>query len=1188
MIEYTAQQKLAIENTGGPLLVSAAAGSGKTRVLVERLLHRVFSPEASCDIDEFLIITYTNAAASELKARILDTIYERIASDPENRRLRRQADICGRAEISTIHGFCSRVIKENAHLLQLNPNFRVIDETESETLKAELLCDMLEEAYSSMDPGFLSLADTMGAGRDDKSLISVILDAHEKLLSHPYPEKWVEKHMEGLEPSDEADLAETPWGKVIIDKIRSYSEYAEGCIKNLLDEADTDDALSKSYGPSLRATYEGLLSLRAAFSEGWDKVRDALMSIDFPRPRPLRGAEYEGIKAVRSSVKDGLKKLCELMRDDAGKSAADLRKVVPEIRSLYGFVLEFDRRFSELKKKKGVIDFHDQEHLALKLLVDPEALRPTETARSISKRYVEIMVDEYQDVNEIQEMIFNAVSKDGNNIFMVGDVKQSIYKFRLADPTIFIKKYSEYRDAEEAAEGEGRKILLSENFRSRNGILEGTNFVLGSEMSRELGDLDYTEREALKYGAKDYAESNEPEIELNVLDMKSDEDEDEEDGETPDRVVAEAEFAVLRLRELMLSFRVQEKNGTRPLRYGDVAVLMRSPSSRAQVWIDTLSRYGIPAKFGTESGFFETPEISMAMAFAAIIDNPRQDIPLITVLRCPVYGFSSDELANIRAADTKSDFYAAAESYSENSEKLKRFFSELNEFREDSEELPADELLWKAFSKTGFFAAISAMPDGDKRLRNVMRLIETARKIEASGYKGVYGFVRYINTMMEQGKCPAFDDAGERSDAVTIMSVHKSKGLEFPVVFFADTARQFNDSDARAPLLIHSELGIGADVVDLKRRIQYPTISKKAIRLAIRKESLSEELRVLYVAMTRAKEKLIILASYSDAEKTLGKLPDASLPVPPAILESARSFADFILLAALRRPESETIRFGRVTAPVITEDRAWKVSLIEASGLSNGLDEAERIDAQPEIDGEELNIIRERIEAKYPFAEAPLIPSKLTATELKGGFSDAETHEDAEEIRKPQIMLKPPKRPEFGSKKRSLTSAQKGTAVHLVMQYADFEKAKTLRGAAVEIERLRLMGNLTDEEAASVDPKLISDFCATETGKLILNADKVRRELKFSILADSDLFSRYANGEKLLLQGVVDCVCEKDGKLTIIDYKTDYVTEKTADDRAEYYRGQLEAYAYAMEKILKKPVAAKIVHFLTAGISRKI
>ena len=1187
MIKYTAQQKLAIENTGGPLLVSAAAGSGKTRVLVERLLHRVFSAEACCDIDEFLIITYTNAAASELKARILDTIYERIAADPENRRLRRQADICGRAEISTIHGFCSRIIKENAHLLDLNPNFRVVDETESDTLKSELLSDMIEEAYSSMDPGFLSLADTMGAGRDDKKLISIIIDAHEKLLSHPYPEKWVKEHMERLEPSSVTDLAETPWGRVIINKIRGYSEYAEGCIRGLLDEADTDDALEKSCGPSLRSTYEGILALRASLDCGWDAVRAAL-NIEFPRTKPLRGAEYDGVKSIRSSVKEGLKKLCELMRDDAERSAADLRKVVPEIKSLYSFVLEFDRRFRELKKKKGVIDFHDQEHLALKLLVDPDSLSPTETARNISKRYVEIMVDEYQDVNEIQEMIFGAVSKDGKNVFMVGDVKQSIYKFRLADPTIFIKKYTEYCDADNAKDGEGRKILLSDNFRSRKGILDGTNFVLGSEMSRELGDLDYTEREALKYGAKDYADSDEPEIELAVLNMKSDDDGNNEDGEAPDRVEAEAEYAAQRLRELMRSFKVQEKSGTRPLKYGDVAVLMRSPSARAQTWVDTLSRYGIPAKFGSESGFFDTPEISMAMAFAAIIDNPRQDIPLITVLRSPVYGFTSDELANIRSADTKSDFFAAAETYSENSEKLQRFFSEIREFREDSEELPADELLWKVFSKTGFFAAVSAMPDGEKRLRNVMRLIEAARKIEASGYKGVYGFVKYVNTMMEQGKSLAFDDSGERADAVTIMSVHKSKGLEFPIVFFADTARQFNDSDARAPLLIHSELGIGADVVDLKRRIQYPTISKKAIRLAIRKEGLSEELRVLYVAMTRAKEKLIILASYSDAENALGNIPDTSLPVPPAVLENARSFADFILLSALRRPESEKIRFSRVNAPVITDDKAWKVSLVDASGLGEEEGENYGEAALPEVSGEELAIVTDRIEAKYPFADASLIPSKLTATELKGGFSDAETHEDAEEIKKPQIMLKPPKRPEFGNKKRTLTSAQKGTAVHLVMQYADFEKAKTEKGASVEIERLRLMGNLTDEEAAAVNPKLISDFFSTETGKLILSADKVRRELKFSVLADSDLFPRYAGGEKLLLQGVVDCVCEKDGKLTIIDYKTDFVTESTVDERAEYYRGQLETYAYAMEKILKKPVAGKIVHFLTAGIARRL
>lgn len=1183
MIKFTEEQQRAIDDRGGPLLVSAAAGSGKTRVLVERLLNLVMAEGSTCDIDSFLIITYTNAAASELKGKILDLIYERIAADPENRRLRRQADICGRAQISTIHGFCSSVIRENAHMLDLSPGFRVADETESRALLEDVLSDMLEEEYSAMDPGFLSLADTIGAGRDDSTLCSVIIDAYEKLLSHPYPDRWIETQLGELAPKNGKELADSPWGRVIIGKIAAFADYALSVTSELMEEAAEDEAVKKALGASLETTYSGIMRLRDSFVLGWDEIRSAL-NVEFPRAGRLADEPYKILKDKRKKLSEDFKKLKDLMHDSAEKCIEDMGKVLPEIRTLFEFVLRLDKRFREQKKKKGIIDFHDQEHFALEILVDPETGKPTETAAEISQRFEEIMVDEYQDVNEIQELIFNAVSRDGNNVFMVGDVKQSIYRFRLADPSIFIKKYLSYKNAGEAKNNEGRKILLSDNFRSRRGILEGANFIFRNTMSKEFGDIDYTEKEALKFAAKDYKDRDEADIELNVIDIaNSDEDENDND---PDRTEAEALFAAKRIRELMAVYRVTDGDSARPLKFGDIAIIMRSPNSKSSTWIEKLSRAGIPAQFGSESGFFEAPEISMAIAFAAVIDNPRQDIPLITVLRSPVYGITSQELADIRVEHQNSDYYSACEAYYDKNTKLTRFMDELREFRAMAEELPSDELLWNVFTKTGFFAAVSAMPGGDKRLRNVIRLIETAKSVELTGYKGIYGFVTYINKMMEQGKTLSFEDCGSRSDAVTIMSIHKSKGLEFPVVILADTTRQFNRSDVQIPLLIHAKLGIGANVVDLKRRIQYPTLTKKAIKLAIEKENLSEELRILYVAMTRAKEKLIILSTYENAEKKLSERVGKTLPVFPVVMENAKSLADFIMMPALMRPECEELRFGIDAIPASAEGKPWAVKLVKYNEADYDFESEEK--ENEIVTSDEDYKVEQLIDYQYPYEGAELTPSKLTATELKGRYYDEETHEDAETVEKAKIRLNAPRRPEFGRSGRRLTSAQAGTALHLVMQYADFTAAAEPSGAAKEVERLRLMKNLTDEEAKSVDPRLISGFLSSETGNLILNADRVWREMKFSLLSDSGDISDYPKGEKVLLQGVVDCVAEKNDRLTVIDYKTDKVDEKTAPLRAQYYAGQLAAYSYAVERILKKPVEKRIVHFISAGLAFEV
>lgn len=1174
-IELTREQTQAVEARGGQTLVSAAAGSGKTRVLVERLMRLV---EAGADVDEFLIITYTNAAAAELRGKILDALMDRIAQDPANTRLRREAGLAGRAKIGTIHSFCASVIRENAHKLRLPPDFRVADEPEAAILRSDALEETLEELFEAGDPGFLDLADTLGAGRDDQRLGAVVLDTHAKLLSHPSPAAWMEAQKRALDLPEGTDAGKTPWGRVIMERARDSAAYWREQFEYLVDEAAADGKVEKGYGSSFRATYASLRAFERALEGTWDEAR-AAAAIDFPTGR-LSG--YDDLKAVRTSCKKAMEKLAELFWDDSARALADMRAVAPEMRALFDAVLLFDKHYTEAKRHRGVLDFADQEHLALELLTDPATGAPTDTARELAGRFREIMVDEYQDVNAIQEAILTAVSREGRNLFAVGDVKQSIYRFRLADPTIFLGKYRSFKDAQDAAEGEPRRVVLSRNFRSREGILEAVNFIFANTMSEKLGELDYTRREYLYPGAR-FPESAEPQVELDVLDLKAGEGEEEGDA---DRTVAEAAFAAKRVRELLKSATVADGEGLRSVRYGDIAVLMRSPKNEFPKWQQVFARFGIPLTSEQSSEFFAEEEVSLVLSILDIIDNPRQDIPLIAALKCPVWGFTAQELGEIRANCREGDFWTALCRSAEGMEKSQRFIAEMEGYREVSVDMTADELLWHLYRSTDLPAVVSAMDGGERRRQNLMLLLELARQCEGSGYKGLFGFMTWVRRLRERGAGPeGITRAAE--NAVTVMSIHKSKGLEFPIVVLAALTRQFNTVDTRARLLIHPELGPGPMRTDTERKIEYDTLARRAVAEKLRGELLSEELRVLYVAMTRAREKLIMVASYTDAARELTRMMNTPLPAPAEVLLGAKSMADWILIPALRRPESDELRLGAPNVPCDTQGPPWLVRYVTPERLA---DEAAAGES-PEGNRTPLPVsreLREKLEYVYPWLDRAQMPSKVTATELKGTYATQEAAEEAAELASPEPPesappVKPPARPAFMEGRRGLTAAQKGTATHIVMQFADFSKCLTPAGAAGEVERLRVFGTITDEQAAAVRPRLISDFFASEPGKLILGAEKLWRELKFSLLMDSADLPGFAPGEKVLFQGVVDCCAEQNGELTVIDFKTDHVTDATLPEHAAYYKGQLDAYALAMERVLGKPVRRRILCFLTAG-----
>ncbi len=1162
------EQECAATNRGGALLVSAAAGSGKTRVLVERLLRRVLDPAEKCDIDDFLVITFTKAAAAELRGRILEELNRRSAEDPANRHLRRQASLCCRAQIGTIHSFCVTILREYAYILGISPDFRVADEQESLLLREHTADNLLEELYEDVDalPGFTELVEAVTSGRDDRKLVTLLLDTHAKLQSHPEPKAWAEEQNRAFAADAVTDVSQTVWGDYLLKQAIRRGRYWVGRLKRLAADAREDPIFWKGYGLSLEASCECGEAFISAMEKGWDAAAQ-YGPVVFPRPKPVRG-DYDLWKDERQLCKKALDKIAESFLVSSDVLLKDLKTAAPAVQALMRLTMRFDEVYTAEKRKRNLLDFADQEHLAVRLLAEPGTETPTEQAKEISRRFEEIMVDEYQDVNAVQDLIFRAVSRNGENLFMVGDVKQSIYRFRLADPTIFLNKYAAFPDMEESKPGEGRKVLLSTNYRSHPGVLSAVNFLFENLMSETVGEMEYGKREALYPGPGPFAEIGSS-MELAVV----------ESGERG--IDAEADFAALRIRELLETGRVSDKNGgLRPVKPGDIAILMRSPSSRLAVYTQALEKQNIPVDAGNGGSFFRTEEIAVALSILTVLDNPCQDVPLVSAMMSPVWGFTADEMTRVRLADKNGDLWSAVKCRGEEDEHCRRFLQDIAELRTLAPELSADELIWHMYNVTSLPALMGSLPAGAGRRRNLMTLYELARSYEAAGYKGLCRFIPYVRELMEKGKEPE-TTVESREDAVHIMSIHKSKGLEFPIVLLCDTSHRFNMEDMRKTMLFHPKMGAGPLCTDTVMRTERTTLARMAVERALKREMLSEELRVLYVGLTRAREKLIVTVRRKAAEEELKKLAvTASLPVPPEVMEDCASMGDWILLAALCRSECGVLRFGSEVSCMETDDHVWDVKLIRNAEEEHG-EKEEKEESRENIGIADTALIRERLTFRYPHEAARDLPSKVTATELKGMFRDREAAEEAVMLTKasgiPEV-----RRPDFMPVKK-LTAAQAGTAQHLAMQYCDYAACVTEKGAAEEVEKLLQKGILTRQQAEAVMPEKMTAFVCSPIGRRVLSAEKVWRELKFSLLTDASAYFKQAEGEKILLQGVVDCCILENGKLTVIDFKTDRVSKNTVHDRAREYAAQLSAYAEAMERMLGYPVKEKLLYFFSVS-----
>ena len=791
------------------------------------------------------------------------------------------------------------------------------------------------------------------------------------------------------------------------------------------------------------------------------------------------------------------------------------------------------------------------------------------------------MVDEYQDVNRVQDMIFSAVS-DGSNLFMVGDVKQSIYRFRLADPAIFLEKYRSYAGTDGETSDVPRKLLLSENFRSRQGIVDAVNFVFENIMSEDFGGMDYTAREALHYGAS-YGEGQGPETELLLLDTSDAEDE----GKTR----LEARLAAKRVSELLDSgMTVRDGDAVRPIRCQDIMLLLRSLKNSAEIYARALEEFGIPAQTDRREDFFETTEITVMLSLLHIIDNPHQDVALISALRSPLFGFTPDELAYIRCADRDADFYGALVRYSETDEHSRAFLKRLEEYRLVSSDLTAQQLIWKLFVDTGALTVFGAMPGGELRQANLMQLYDYAGSTAKAGRVGLFSFLSGIDRLREQKKQPEIAAPSRSADAVTITSIHRSKGLEAPVVLLCGSSKKFNTEDTKKPLLIHSELGAGPMRTDLKRRIKYSTLPRMAIAGKITDETLAEEMRLLYVAMTRAREKLVIMCSYKDLKGSLQKLSRYSqLPPEPQALRDCQCMADWILIPALCREEAQILRdYAELSLPVRAFADKWLMKIYKAGELGAAAVPEARKTKDEKADEEAVREIAERLEFSYPYEKAPFIPSKITATELKSSAGkEKEAAEEALSVSRPYADKRVFRAPDFETD-RALTPAERGTAAHLAMQYIDYNKCTTEMGIRAELARMTQQRLLTRKQADSVSVSRVLRLFSSTLGRRILEADGIMREFKFSVMRSASDYFPDGGEEKILLQGVVDCCIEEDGELAVIDYKTDYVGSEGAAAHAERYRAQLQAYAGALEEITGKTVKEKIVYFLRTGEEVKL
>ena len=1256
--KWTDEQLLAIETRGKNLLVAAAAGSGKTAVLVERIIKIITDDNNPVDIDKLLVVTFTNAAASEMRERIGDAISKKLEEMPDSKMLQRQLALLNKSNITTIHSFCLDIIKNNFHLIDLDPGFRIGDETECTIIKQDVLIELFEDKYDKEDEDFLNLIEAYCTNRDDERLKEIVLKLYNFSMSGPWPSVWLREKAQEFNINSLDELEKASWYKVLKESL--YLDLNNA--KNGLDEAIKiceEDSDLAPYLLNLKPELNGIENAINSLNLNLEQIYKAIKDIEFAyRIKTVKkGLGDELDKKKVKSLRDDVKKKINQIKGGVFSVSLDetlngIKNMYPIIKSLTELVIEFSDRYVKKKMERVILDFNDLEHLCLKILTcndENGEVYASSVAQKFREKFEEVLVDEYQDSNNVQETIISMVSRkdlDNPNVFMVGDVKQSIYRFRQAKPELFLEKYNSYSEEDNK---KNRKIMLYKNFRSREEVIKGVNFIFKSLMSKTVGELDYTDKEALNLGAsydeinKDnvYFQDNEfidldkievsGALELHILDKSSDfedgkneindEDDKENDNEEDLSAVAiEARIIAKRIKELInpsdgKCFMVFDKNLNRyrKITYKDIVILLRSTKNWADTIVEELSFGGIPVYADINTGYFQTIEIRTIMSLLHIIDNPMQDIYTIASMRSPIFAFTSEELADIRILNRDNYFYLNVKDIAEDvyderinkslKDKCVYFIEKIGSWREKSLYMPIDEFLWYLYSDTSYYGYVGAMVNGIQRQANLRILFQRAKQYEQTSFKGLFNFINFINKLRKSsGDLGTAKILGENEDVVRIMSIHKSKGLEFPVVFLSGCGKQFNLRDINDSLLFHEELGIGADCIDIKKRIRYTTLQKYAIKKKFELETLSEEMRILYVALTRAKEKLIITGSSYNLQKDIDACYKAGVKgfnkVIPSELLKQKSYLKWIMTALIKHKDGDILRQGKNEFVEISDDlSSWKINFHKKSdfGVENVEDSIEKKNisilslnySNFEVDEE----IRKRLEFRYKYRDICSVPSNISVSDIKKA---------EEEIFEPQAENlfseeKNRKKPRFIMEEKGLSKAEKGTAMHFVMQKLDLNKVNLLNEIKEQIKNMFEKGLITKDEEESINIFKIPKFFKSNLGQRLLKAYKenkqVFRELPFITeipvkRIEKDLIDKIFNNEKLRLQGIIDCFFEEDDGIVLLDYKTDYVENGKEKEILDKYRVQIDLYTETLERVIGKKVKERYLYLF--GIDKEV
>ena len=1134
-------------------------------MLVERIINKIINEDV--DIDKLLIVTFTNAAASEMRQRILEALYKKIEENEQNENLQKQILLLNKANISTIHAFCLEVIKNYFYEIGISSNFRVGDTGEVELLKQEALEDTFEELYEEKNKEFINLVNIYSGYRDDNNLKELILKIYNYAQSMPYPLKWINENVEKFKSKGNIDFSKTVWGKILVENLKEELEGLIEELENLSKKLKENSDLTKYYLVVLN-DIERLKEIQN--NEKWDEIYNSLLNFKFvtwPREAKTDCELKDTAKEKRDSIKERVKAISKKIFTYTSKEAnEDINSMYKTLKSIESVIIKFDNKFYQNKREKNIIDFGDIEHFALNILLKEEngEFIPTDIAKMYQEKFNEIAVDEYQDSNLVQEYILNSISKN-NNIFMVGDVKQSIYKFRGARPELFLEKYENYKLSENENKCmENTKIQLFQNFRSRENILKFTNHIFENIMSKKIGDIEYNEEEYLNPSAK-FEETSKNvggKIELDIIDLKEKEDEEETPNEILEKNEIEAKFVADRINKLLKEdyYIFDKKEGYRKLTYKDIVILLRTTSNIAALYEKELNKLEIPVFSDTGTDYFETEEIQIILALLKIIDNPNNDIPLVTVLRSQICGFTDNELIEIRLNSKDTSFYNALLEFASIEEKTNlkgkvlNFLSKLEEWQTKQEYLALDELIWYLCETTGFYDYISTTPNGELKTANLKLLFEKAGDYEKASFKGLYNFINYIDKIKNSGGDGISAKLiGENENVVRIMSIHKSKGLEFPVVFLCGTGKQFNFQDLNDSILLHQDIGFGPKVIDYERKIEYNTLAKEAIRIKLLNETLSEEMRLLYVALTRAKEKLIITGFDKNLEKSIQNKENITLGINN--IRKAKSYLEWLELVYLNKNLKEILDVNYFNKNEIKEEKNKEENLFSKT-LNKFLVSSNK---------EDFEKVDELLAWKYEYEESTILQAKTAATKI----THKEQNNQMENIKEPKFL----------EETKKLTSSQIGTLMHLIMQKLDFKKECTQENIQDLIQELIAKNIITENEAKYINIKQIIEFGKSNLFKELKNAKQLQKEQPFYIYLDSKEVYVSKQNEKILVQGIIDLYyINENDELVLVDYKTDYLQNE--QELINKYKDQLNLYKTALEKALGRKVNKALIYSL--------